>query len=182
MFNNIISSFLAALLLTFSFLFSANAAEDLVEQWYMQPRLNLQSDDTSNLLFDHQSLNIGQALSSRINLEISLLSDKPERQSFNRSIVIDGRYYLTQSGRFSPYIAGGIARQKNNRLNSNYEDPTTNIGLGFEHTLRGNGTKFKADIRYFLDNPQRNELDRTESNDWTLSLGVSIPLSMDLFK
>ena len=182
MFNKPLSFTLAALLLSGSVVFSANAAEDLVEQWYMLPRLNLQTEHDSNFLLNYQSLKIGQALNKRINLEINLLSDKPEVRSDNRGIVIDGRYYLNQSGQFTPYIAGGVSRLKNSQINTHYDEPTTNIGLGFEHTLKGNGTKIQADIRYFLDDRQNNLLDQKDANDWTLSFGVSIPLSTDLFK
>lgn len=183
MFNKEISTILIAFLLSVSTVFSANAAENLVEQWYMQPRLNIQTEPDPNSLLRYQRLKIGQALHKRINLEISLLSDKPVvRSSDNRGIVIDGRYYLNQTGQFTPYIAGGVSRLKNSQLNTQYQEPTTNIGLGFEHTLKGNGTKIQADIRYFLDDRQSNVLDNKNANDWTLSFGVSIPITMDLFK
>lgn len=161
---------------------SANAAEDIVEQWYMQPRLNLHSAQNAQNLLNNHSIEIGHALNKRINLEINLLSDKPAAHSDYQGIVLDGRYYLRQSGQFSPYIAGGISSLKNARLNTSYDEQTTNIGLGFEHTLKGNGAKILADFRYFMDDHQNAEFDQEADNDWTFSLGVSIPISMDLFK
>lgn len=158
------------------------AAEDLIEQWYLQPRLGLNSAQTQKNL-NHQTISIGQALDKRINLEISLLSDNQEYGSDSKGILIDGRYYLKPLGQFSPYIAGGISSTRNlNSLDTSYQDPTTNFGLGFEHTLKSNGTKIQADIRYFMDDRPANAFTDTSVNDWTLRFGVSIPLSADLFK
>ena len=160
----------------------AYAADDLIEQWYMQPRLNLDNQEDSFQHINHQTISIGRTLHKRIDLEINLLSDSLD-DSNSQSILIDGRYYLNPVGKFSPYIAGGIASTKNYRgLDNSYQDPSTNVGLGFEHTLKGNGTKIQADIRYFVDDRQKNTLDNNNLNDWALSLGVSIPLSSDTFK
>jgi opacity protein-like surface antigen len=161
-----------------------HAAEDLVGQWYMQPRLNLDNQSDNFQHINHQTISIGRTLHKRIDLEINLLSDGLDDTNNSQSILIDGRYYLNPVGQFSPYIAGGIARTKNlNSIDSSYQDPITNIGLGFEHTLKGNGTKIQADIRYFVDDRQNNALDNNKNlDDWALSLGVSIPLSSDTFK
>jgi len=161
------------------------AAEDLIEQWYMQPKLNAGMQDTTQTNINHQTISIGQALDKRINLEISLLSDNPDNASetISKGILIDGRYYLKPHGQFYPYIAGGISSIRNlNSLDTSYQIPTTNFGLGFEHTLKGNGAKIQADIRYFMDDKQTNTLKDTSINDWTLRFGVSIPLTADIFK
>ncbi len=159
------------------------AAEDLIEQWYMQPRLNLNTEASNFPHLNHQTISIGRALNKRIDLEINLLSDNLDDKTDNQSILIDGRYYLKPLGQFSPYIAGGIS---SNRTYSNvdtlYQDPSANLGLGFVHTLKGNGAKIQADIRYFVDDRQANTLDNNKLNDWALSFGVSIPLTVDIFK
>lgn len=162
---------------------STIAADDLIEQWYLQPRLNLNVPGDPQKSINHQTISIGEALDKRINLEISLLSDNPEYGSDNKGILIDGRYYLKPLGQFSPYIAGGISSIRNYKsLDTSYQDPTTNFGLGFEHTLKGNGAKIQADIRYFMDDKQTNTLNDNNFNDWTLRFGVSIPLTNQLFK
>lgn len=159
------------------------AADDLIEQWYMQPRLNLDNKTDNFQHINHQTISIGRTLHKRIDLEINLLSDSLDDTNNSQSILIDGRYYLDPVGKFSPYIAGGIASTRNyNSLDNSYQDPSTNVGLGFEHTLKGNGTKIQADIRYFMDDRQNKSLDNKNPNDWALSLGVSIPLSSDTFK
>jgi hypothetical protein len=162
---------------------TALAAEDLIEQWYMQPRLKLDSDSSSLQNINHQTISIGRALNQRIDLEINLLSDNPDLRHDNQGILIEGRYNLKPHGKFSPYIAGGISSVRNyNNLDTSYQDPITNLGLGFEHTLKGNGAKIQADIRYFLDDKQADSLSNEPVNDWTLSFGVSIPLTADIFK
>ncbi len=159
------------------------AADDMIEQWYMQPRLNLDSGNNSLQNLNHQTLNIGRALNKRIDLEINLLSESPTYTSDNQGILIDGRYYLKPQGQFAPYIAGGISSVRNfNNLDTSYQDPITNLGLGFEHTLKGNGAKIQADIRYFLDDKQSESLSNEAANDWALSFGLSIPLTADIFK
>jgi len=182
LFVKIVNIKLLTLLLSFAMLSPAYASEDLIEQWYMQPRLNLKSAQNTQMLLTNKNIFIGQALDNRINLEINLLSDKSEIQSEHHGIVLDGRYYMNQSEKFSSYVAGGISHLKNSRNPSIQNEQSTNVGLGFEHTLNGNGTKILADFRYFIDDNQKSELDQNIENDWTLSLGVSIPLSMDLFK
>jgi len=159
------------------------AAEDLIEQWYMQPRLNLGSQANNFHNLNHQTISIGRALNKRIDLEINLLSDGLDDRSDNQSILIDGRYYLKPMGQFSPYIAGGISSTRNyNSLDTSYQDPSTNLGLGFEHTLKGYGAKIQADIRYFVDDRQASTFENNKLNDWALSFGVSIPLTVDIFK
>jgi len=159
------------------------AAEDLIEQWYMQPRLNLNTEASNFPHLNHQSISIGRALNKRIDLEINLLSDNLDYKTDNQSILIDGRYYLEPLGRFSPYLAGGISSPiNNNRIDFAYQDSSTNLGLGFEHTLKGIGAKIQADIRYFVDDRQTSTLDNNKTNDWALSFGVSIPLTVDIFK
>jgi hypothetical protein len=162
---------------------TALASEDLIEQWYMQPRLQLGGDSSSLQNINHQTISIGRALNQRIDLEINLLSDKPDFRQDNQGILIEGRYNLKPRGNFAPYIAGGISSVRNyNNLNTSYQDPITNLGLGFEHTLKGNGAKIQADIRYFLDDKQTDNLSNETVNDWTLSFGLSIPLTADIFK
>jgi opacity protein-like surface antigen len=159
------------------------AADDLIEQWYLQPRLSLGAPDSTQSTINHQTISIGEALDKRINLEINLLSDNTDYGADNKGILIDGRYYLKSYGQFSPYIAGGISSIRNyNSLDTSFQVPTTNFGLGFEHTLKGNGAKIQADIRYFMDDKQANTLNDNNINDWTLRFGVSIPLTNDLFK
>ena len=162
---------------------SALATDDLIEQWYMQPRLQLGGDSSSLQNINHQTISIGRALNQRIDLEINLLSDKPDFRQDNQGILIEGRYNLKPSGNFAPYIAGGISSVRNvNNLDTSYQDPITNLGLGFEHTLKGNGAKIQADIRYFLDDKQTDNFSNETVNDWTLSFGLSIPLTADIFK
>ena len=182
MFNKVINLFLMACMLSGTASFSVNAADDLIDQWYMQPRLNIEAGRESHQLLNHQGISLGNALNTRINLEINLLSDPLDNRTDSRGIVIDGRYYLQRTGQFTPYIAGGFGRLKNNQLNMAYEEQTTNIGMGFEHTLKGNGTKILADVRYFIDERQNSQFDAEQDNDWAFSLGVSIPLEINLFK
>lgn len=173
---------LLAYLLTSAVSSSVNASEDLTDEWYMPPRLNIQSAQNTQLLLNNKSIMLGHALNKRINLEINLLSEDPSIRSNNYGVALDGKYYLQKYGQFSPYIAGGISRLKNDQLNSNYEEQITNIGLGFKHTLKGNGARILADVRYFIDDNQNNNFNPEATNDWALSLGVSIPLSIGLFK
>ena len=159
------------------------AAEDLIEQWYMQPRLNLDSTHNTLNTLNHQSISIGRSLNQRIDLEINLLSDSPDFRHDNQGILIDGRYYLRPQGKFAPYIAGGISSVRNfNSLDTSYQDPITNLGLGFEHTMRSSGAKIQADIRYYIDDNVADMFKNEADHDWTLSFGLSIPLTSDLFK
>ena len=162
--------------------FQAIAAEDLVGQWYLQPSLHIQSENDPYRIINHKTLNIGKALNKRINLEISLLSDQQDIRNDNRNLLIDGRYYLKTNGGFTPYIAGGISGF-NTDLPINTDQTTmTNIGLGFEHTYKHNGTRIQADIRYFMDDNNARTLATDRIPDWTMSIGISIPLSTDLIK
>lgn len=169
-------------LLVYSPLQNASAADDLVNRWYMQPTLKLSAEDDPFRLLNHKRIRIGQTLSKKIDLEITLLSDNNETGNNNRGILVDGRYYIKQSGSLDPYIAGGFAKLKGNNLDRSYDEPSTNIGLGLVHTLKGNGARIQADIRYFMDDNQFTPLRKAYSNDWTMSLGITIPLSSGLFK
>ncbi len=161
----------------------ALAADELIEQWYMQPRLNLGNSDNALKNINHQTISIGRALDKRIDLDINLLSDSPDFRQENQGILIDGRYYLKKDGKFTPYIAGGISSVRNySNLDTSYQAPTTNLGLGFEHTIKASGAKIQADIRYFLDDKQTDNLSNEAVNDWALSFGLSIPLTSDIFK
>jgi len=157
-------------------------ADDLVGQWYLQPGLNIQSENDPYRVINHKTLNIGKTLNKRINLEISLLSDQHDTHNDNQSLLIDGRYYLKTKGSFTPYIAGGISGLNYNLPDNTEQTPLTNIGLGFEHTSKQNGTRIHADVRYFMDESNTNKLTTDRIPDWTMSIGISIPLSMGLTK
>lgn len=160
------------------------AGDALIEQWYLQPRLHANQDNGSFGKLNAQTLSIGKTLDQRIDLEINLLSDNPDYRQENQGILIDGRYYLKPRGNFNPYIAGGVSSVRNyNQLDTSYQDPVTNLGLGFEHTMKRSGARIQADLRYFIDDRQAENLSNNEPvHDWTLSFGLSIPLGSDLFK
>ena len=148
----------------------------------MTPTLKGGPENVPLQLTTHKQIKMGHILDKRINIEINLLSDNSETRSDHRGILIDGRYYIKQSGYLDPYIVGGFAKLRGSNLDKSYDEPSTNIGLGLEHILKGNGTRIQADFRYFMDDNHLTPLHKANSNDWTMSLGVSIPLSGDLFK
>jgi len=157
-------------------------ADDLAGQWYLQPGLNIQTENDPYRIINHKTLNIGKSLNRRINLEISLLSDQHNVRNETQNLLIDGRYYLKTTGNFNPYIAGGISGLNYQSPDNTDQPQLTNIGLGFEHTSKHNGTRIHADVRYFMDETRTNTLGSDRIPDWTMSIGISIPLSMDLTK
>jgi len=150
-------------------------------------RLPMQSGMNQDLLLSgrldqQQTIHIGKSLSDRINLEINLFTDSTETAPDNHGVFLDGRYNLTTSKTFTPFITGGFANLKNKYLDPEQPDTTANIGFGFEHTSKGNGARVKADIRYFTDDLQFSGQANTVEDDWALSIGVSIPFSLDTLK
>ena len=154
------------------------SAEDLVELWYLQPNLkSAPQEQRSSINFT--GVPLGKGLSDRLNLELNMfnmLSDSEEvPRARKKGLLLDGRYYLDSLGDFTPFVAGGVSMLKPQRFGP-YEDPMTNIGVGFVHKIGRSGSRIQADLRYFMDEDFSLNTNTDHTNDWTLSLGVTIPL------
>ena len=154
------------------------SAQDLVELWYLQPNLkSTPNEQNNNIRFT--GLPLGKGLSDRLNLELNMfnmLSDSDEIPAARKKgLLLDGRYYLDSYGDFTPFVAGGVSMLKPQRIGP-YEDPMTNIGVGFVQKVGRSGSRIQADLRYFMDEDFSLNTNPEHTNDWTLSLGVTIPL------
>lgn len=167
-------------------LFVQNAwAADPVERWYLQPTLTQIQPTSDYLIKNRNGFGIGKTLVNRFNLEVSLFADSLNRKNTDPYqadiLLVEGKYLFKNLGSITPYLAGGISQQYTSRKNL-YSNNLSNVGFGILHR-QSKGITLRADLRYFsndpADEPSSSELSR---EDWSMSLGVSIPLKNWLFR
>ncbi len=166
---------------------SAGAGEstgELDDRWYLAPSISYIGADSNRLADDDVGFQfgLGKALNEQWSIEISGVTDQLEVKNSpidefkQRGILFDAVYFFNRDPSFAPYAVFGVGGLRTEYQNRTETNPFANIGFGFFQQLTDNNFRLRGDVRYRLDDDEISIPSENRFNDWTVNLGIAIPL------
>ncbi|MDD3651425.1 OmpA family protein [Immundisolibacter sp.] len=169
------------------------AADELDRRWYLSAGIGYAfADDDRELPGTGWDIDggpaafagIGKAINDWLNLELNLKGNRYDLGGGNDDwkqygATFDGLFFFNRNPKWAPYAVLGAGEMHSTKPGKNWNTPIVEAGLGVMHVVNDSGDTLRAEVRHRWD---FTDLDRLPGNDdktfddWTLMVGVTIPL------
>jgi OOP family OmpA-OmpF porin len=169
------------------------AADELDQRWYLSAGIGYAFADNDRELpgtgWDIDGgpaafAGIGKAINDWLNLELNLKGNRYDLGSGNGDwkqygATFDGLFFFNRNPKWAPYAVLGAGEMHSSKPGQNWNTPIVEAGLGVMHVVNDSGDTLRAEVRHRWDFTDLNRVpgnDDKTFDDWTLMVGVTIPL------
>lgn len=160
-----------------------NSVQAYDTAWFMTPVIsNIQSDAARPTKMDYGfGLGFGVRFHPHWAAEVFAAGDTlyaPDNVShfYQRSVSLDGYFYLLGKSAFDVYLTGGIGGVRNTHNGVRSLNFMSTGGAGIQVRLSKWGLAMRSDVRYRYDNDNKSMANQAGFGDIFINLGLSIPL------